>query len=62
MSIEDCIEKYQELGLKVFDDPKGPFGKSKYDYKKLETVIKRVVKDKLGDEDALLFDETCCKT
>lgn len=56
MDINICIEKYQELAKEVFPKPKAPdllgivkkiqivLGVNRYDYAKLETVIKDIVK------------------
>jgi hypothetical protein len=69
MSIVECITTYQELMPKVFGTgtvskhirfaAKGEF----YDAKELENEIKRLIKEKLKDENVLLLDDSDpCKT
>ena len=61
--MDECIEEYLELSKSVFEVDqvfKGivPVGddQCRFDYRKLETAIKNVVKKKLGDENAIMAD------
>ena len=60
MTIDECIEKYYAIAQEIFKGGKSyirRFIKGEfYDYKVLERVIKMVVKEKLGSEDALMFE------
>lgn len=80
MDVNDCIKKYQELMGIVFKKREGIVGSawdwvSKkagfiwsgqiYDDDPLETQIRKLVKDKLGDENADLYEgdgNAACKT
>jgi len=62
MSIDECLTKYKDFMNTVF--PPGTWKKfnlvrkgTKYDATTLERVIKSLVKEKLGSEDAQLMDE-----
>ncbi|CAD6444280.1 5eb779df-f889-406e-96ec-73632c2f676e [Sclerotinia trifoliorum] len=51
MNIDDCIREYQDFGEKIFGQPRKlsmrgpiPWNREKYDHRKLEEVIKDVVK------------------
>ena len=68
MTIEECEQRYDEISKKVFGtkagwvirDEKSAFatGTYLYDPKNLEEAIKAVVKDKLGNPLAPMFEET----
>jgi hypothetical protein len=69
MPIDECISTYQKLIPKIFDIGglrkngnfifKGEF----YDAKELEKELKKLVKEKLKNENALLLDDSDpCKT
>ena len=77
MSVDECIDEYEQLSKEVFGDQRGPFKKFMYDHARLENVIKRVLREQLGKnvsnndlgseklkelENAPLLDESCCKT
>lgn len=80
MDVNDCIKKYQELMGIVFKKRQGLMGSlvdwiakngsfiwsgQIYDDKPLETQIKKLVKEKLGDENAELYEgqgNAACKT
>lgn len=80
MDVNDCINKYQELMGIVFKKRQGIFGSAvdwitkngsflwsgqTYDEKPLETQIRKLVKEKLGDENADLYEgegNAACKT
>ncbi|KAK2051650.1 FabD/lysophospholipase-like protein [Colletotrichum caudatum] len=69
MDIRQCIQKYEDFIHKIFDT--GTLSKiwnfglnrDQYNPKTLEDVIKKVVKEQLGDENAPLFegDSPSCK-
>ncbi|THW67339.1 hypothetical protein D6D19_09155 [Aureobasidium pullulans] len=68
MSVDECIEKYKDFMKKVFavswrNKVRTLTDGAKYDETVLESCIKEVVKEKLGDEDAKLLDdrEEACK-
>ncbi|KAK6003120.1 hypothetical protein QM012_000965 [Aureobasidium pullulans] len=70
MTVDECIQKYQDFMTKVFTiswlkrkASDWHIGGDKYDAKILESCIKEVVKDRLGDENAMLLDdrEGACK-
>jgi len=51
MTIDDCIDEYANMGERIFGNPRTfslrgpiPWTREKYDEKKLEAVIKDVVK------------------
>jgi hypothetical protein len=65
MSIQECITSYEEVIKEVFPSvasgwwvkTKTAAGRSKYSEDVLKKAIGRVVENKLGDPDALLYDE-----
>ncbi|KAH0370527.1 hypothetical protein KCU65_g2571, partial [Aureobasidium melanogenum] len=70
MTVDECITKYQDFMTKVFTiswlkrkAAEWHVGGDKYDAEILESCIKDVVKEKLGDENAMLLDnrEGACK-
>lgn len=69
MTIDECIDKYKTFMTKVFTigwfrkaTSMVPIG-AKYDATILESCIREVVKEKFGDENAMLLDdrEGACK-
>ena len=64
MVINDCIDKYQTLGKKVFGDKSGWGNENMFNAETLEANIRRVIKDVTGNEDEPMRDErpNCCKT
>jgi hypothetical protein len=68
MSVDECIEKHKDFMKKVFavswrNKVRTLTDGAKYDETVLESCIKEVVKEKLGNEDAKLLDdrEEACK-
>lgn len=65
MSVDDAISCYENLSEKIFSDMKR-LGDGRYKATTSENVIKNMVKEKLGDPDAPLFDDgsggKVCKT
>ena len=65
MSVDDAIQCYDDLSKKVFSDKK-MLGDGKYKATTLENVIKDIVKEKIEDPEAPLFDDgsrgRVCKT
>jgi len=60
MSIDDCIDEYAQMGANIFGKPRFfsmrgpiPWGKEKYDYRKLEVAIKDVIKRRDWKEDQI---------
>ncbi|KAF7865472.1 hypothetical protein EAF04_006447 [Stromatinia cepivora] len=60
MSIDDCIQEYENLGEKIFGQPRKlsmrgpiPWNREKYDHRKLEEVIKDVVKRRAWKKDQI---------
>lgn len=58
MSIDDCIQEYENLGEQIFGHPRKfsmrgpiPWNQEKYDHRKLERVIKDVIKRRHWKED-----------
>jgi hypothetical protein len=74
MGVQECIDEYCELAETVFTQDKRrgigflkwarpAFGKGRFDEAKLEAVIKKVVRERLGSEHATLHDpdDNACK-
>jgi hypothetical protein len=68
MSVDECIERYKDLMEKVFatswrNKVRTLTNGAKYNETILESCIKQVVKEKLGDENAKFLDdrEGACK-
>ncbi|KEQ90170.1 hypothetical protein AUEXF2481DRAFT_71863 [Aureobasidium subglaciale EXF-2481] len=67
MSVDECIRAYMELSKEVFHPKRQiPFGirgniKERYDSKALELAVKKVLRDRNMDEEALLQDLTGTK-
>ena len=65
MSVEECIEAYKELSEKVFQKRK--IIQAKFSSRALanmtETLVKKIIRDRDEDEDALLKDrpDSKCK-
>lgn len=63
MTIDECIQKYNEFMRDVFKQ--GFFGKNArlatqgefYDASELESVVKKLIREKLGRDDVKLLDE-----
>lgn len=60
MTVDECIQKYEELMGKIFSGwpktrlvAKGEY----YSASDLESAIRNLIREKLGDENALLLDE-----
>ena len=51
MSVEQAIKHYGTLAGPVFSDVKQPGGDGRFKAKKLEKVIKEIVKEQTGQED-----------
>jgi len=62
MSVSECIKAYLEMSENVFGKPQNFTHREKFNPDALEQAIKVVVKEKTGDEDAILLDPSCCKT
>jgi hypothetical protein len=53
MSVEEAIQAYTEFAKHVFSEKKlFLFRKETYKASKLESAVKKIIKGKLGDEDA----------
>ncbi|KAF5137673.1 Serine/threonine-protein phosphatase 6 regulatory ankyrin repeat subunit C [Metarhizium anisopliae] len=63
-TVDEAIEQYMNLGKEIFGKRKRCFKSSKYDHNILEKCLKKVVREShLGDENALMKDESCrCRT
>ena len=65
MSVDDAIKCYENLSKKIFSDMKW-VGDGKYKATRLQNAIKDIVKEKVGDPEAPLFDDgsrsRVCKT
>ena len=65
MSVDDAIKCYENLSKKIFSDMKW-VGDGKYKATRLQNAIKDIVKEKVGDTEAPLFDDgsrgRVCKT
>ena len=65
MSVDDAIKCYEDLSQKIFSDMKW-LGDGKYKATRLQNVVKDIVKEKVGDPEAPLFDDgtrgRVCKT
>ena len=62
MSVTECIAAYVGMSEKVFGQPQSFTQREKFDPQALEDAIKTIVKQKVGDQDALLQDPIGCKT
>ncbi len=62
MSVTECIAAYVIMSEKVFGQPQAFTHREKFDPQALEEAIKTIVKQKTGDQDAMLQDPACCKT
>jgi hypothetical protein len=62
MSVSECIKAYLEMSENVFGQPQNLTHREKFNPDALEKAIKVVVKEKTGDNDAVLLDPSCCKT
>jgi hypothetical protein len=66
MSVEEAIEAYGTLVKKVFRDGRKVTGDGKFRASILEDVIKRIVKEKTGDADSRMLNDSpdgqACKT
>ena len=62
MSITKYIATYVIMSEKVFDQPQNFTQREKFDPQALEEAIKTIVRQKIGDQDALLQDPMGCKT
>lgn len=62
MSIDECIQAYNDLSSKIFHNNRGSLavasGKSRYSSRVFETVIKEFIRDRTGDSDSLMMTET----
>ena len=56
MSIRDCIQIYEKLGEDIFGDRSRWDREFKFSAERLGDAIKRVVRERTGDEDTLLLD------
>ena len=65
MSVTEAIASYETLAGRVFSDVKR-FGEGKFKARKLEEIIKEVVRDRTRQEDACMLDNrpegNGCKT
>ena len=65
MSVDDAIKCYEDLSQKIFSDMKW-LGDGKYKATRLQNVVQDIVKEKVGDKEAPLFDDgsrgRVCKT
>jgi hypothetical protein len=66
MSVQDCIQAYQDLGRVVFGKPMGPLHDHMFDSGLLEEETKKIVRERLGTDDAPLLQplesDNDCKT
>ena len=62
MSVTECIDAYVLMSKNVFGQPQNLTQREKFDPQALEEAIKTIVREKVGDQDALLQDPTGCKT
>ncbi|KAI9715702.1 MAG: hypothetical protein M1812_005854 [Candelaria pacifica] len=62
MSVTECIAAYVIMSERVFSQPQNLTQREKFDPQALEDAIKTIVRQKVGDQDALLQDPTACKT
>jgi len=57
MSVEEAIDCFSRLSKEVFSDRKGCLSREKFKATTLENAIKRIVKEKLMNEDELMRNE-----
>lgn len=62
MSVTECIAAYVVMSEKVFGQPQNFTQREKFDPQALEEAIKTIVRQKIGDQDALLQDPMGGKT
>lgn len=62
MSVTECIAAYVVMSEKVFGQPQNFTQREKFDPQALEEAIKTIVREKIGDQDALLQDPMGGKT
>ena len=62
MSVTECIAAYVTMSEKVFGQPQNLTQREKFDPQALEEAIKTIVRQRVGDQDALLQDPMGCKT
>lgn len=60
MSVEECIDAYEDLCFKLFGKKESMFkqllGQAKYSSEKFTEVLRSVVNNKLGNPDAKLYE------
>ena len=62
MSVTECIAAYVIMSEKVFGQPQNFTQREKFNPQVFEKAIKTIVRQKGGDQGALLQNPTGCKT